>query len=113
MTGEERVSVPEMATQEPNARLARSADWQCMRTLFGVLYVYGNPATNIFDKPLGTLSLGEIFRAVFFIGAAIFLLKALFNPSEDSAIRDAWTVIGAILIFGIGALVVYFYATHR
>jgi hypothetical protein len=56
---------------------------------------------NILDRPLGSLTLGEILHAAGFSVLAVLLVRGLFNPSEAPEIRKAWTWLGALIIAGL------------
>ena len=66
------------------------------------------PTTNIFTKPLASLTLGEILHTAGFIAMAVLLASGLFNPNDDPEIRKAWAALGVLLI--VGAVVLVYFA---
>jgi hypothetical protein len=75
--------------------------------LFLLLYLWA--PKDISNTPLATLTLSNIAGTIFFFGAVILLIRALFNPSEDDQIKDAWGWLGVVILggCGFGALYVY------
>jgi hypothetical protein len=71
--------------------------------LFGALYEFW-PTTNIFDKPLASLSMSEILQTAWFIAMAVLLVRFLFNPSDAPETRAAWQALGVVLVLGALAL---------
>ena len=67
--------------------------------LYGALYVFW-PTTNIFDKPLASLTLGEILHTALFIAMTVLLTHFLFDPSDAPETRTAWQVLGVVLVLG-------------
>ena len=66
--------------------------------LFGLLYLYApNDISNI---PLARLTLHDILGTVFMVVAFLALIRALFNPSEDDEIKNAWGWIGVLIVCG-------------
>lgn len=78
--------------------------------LFVLLYIWA--PKDISKTPLGTLTLSDIVGTVVFVGIGIVLVRALFNPSDDDQVKDAWGWFGVVLlgVVGIGALYLY---NHR
>lgn len=76
-------------------------------TLFLLLYMWA--PSDISNTPLGALTLSDIVKTAAFIGFGIVLVRALFRPSEDDGIRDAWGWFGVLLVCAIGIVVVYIY----
>jgi hypothetical protein len=66
--------------------------------LFGL--VYHNAPNDVSNTPLARLILHDIFGWVFAVVAFSFLIWALFNPSEDDVIKNAWGWIGVVIIWG-------------
>lgn len=75
--------------------------------LFLLLYIWA--PNDISKKPLATLTLSDIAGTIFFILIGLALVRALFQPSDDDQIKDAWGWVGVVLlgIVGIGALYLY------
>jgi hypothetical protein len=75
--------------------------------LFSLLYIWA--PNDISKTPLATLTLSDIARTIFFVGIGIVLIRALFDPSDDDQIKDAWGWFGVVLlgVVGIGALYLY------
>jgi hypothetical protein len=68
--------------------------------LLFTLYIWA--PKDISNTPLATLALSDIARTVFFSGFALFLFRALCNPSEDGTIKDARGWLGLVILAGIG-----------
>jgi hypothetical protein len=75
--------------------------------LFLPLYIWA--PKDISQTPLATLTLSDIAGTVAFVAIAIVLIRALFDPSDDDQIKDAWGWFGVVLlgVIGIGALYLY------
>jgi hypothetical protein len=56
--------------------------------LFLLLYAYW--PTDISHRPLASLTLSDLFGTVAPVGIGIVLIRALFEPSEDDGIKEAW-----------------------
>lgn len=75
--------------------------------LFLLLYIWA--PKDISNTPLATLTLSDIMGTVAFIAFGILLVRALFNPSEDDQVRDAWGWLGVVMLGGVAIAAVYFY----
>ncbi|MFY9953747.1 hypothetical protein [Bradyrhizobium sp.] len=75
--------------------------------LFLLMYIWA-PA-DISKTPLAKLTLSDIAGTIFFVGIGIMLIRALFDPSDDDQIRDAWGWFGVVLlgVIGVGTLYLY------
>src|SRR4051812_43435120 len=70
--------------------------------LFGALYWFW-PTTRLWDRPLGSITAGELLMNVGCAAAGMLLIQSLFSPNENSTARAAWTTLGiAILLFFLG-----------
>jgi len=78
-------------------------------TLFFVLYAYS--PNDISHTPLAALTLSDILGTIFFVLIGLFLLRALFNPSDDDDIKDAWGKLG-FLYLAAGVIMYYVFTTH-
>lgn len=65
-------------------------------TLFLVLYLWA--PKDISGTPLGSLTLSDIAGTAIFIGIGIVLIRALFEPSDDDKVKDAWGWFGVVLL---------------
>jgi len=75
--------------------------------LFLLLYIWA--PKDISKTPLATLTLSDIMGTVAFVAFGILLVRALFNPSEDDQIKDAWGWLGVVILGGVAIGAVYFY----
>ena len=66
--------------------------------LFFLVYLYA--PTDIFKTPLAKLTLGDIGGPIGTTALVMALVTALFNPSEDNEVKDAWGWIGVLIIVG-------------
>ncbi len=66
--------------------------------LFGLLYLY-SPEKDILKKPLAGLTLEDIFGRVLWIAIVLFLIRALFDPVQETGIKDAWNKLGLFMMF--------------
>ena len=73
--------------------------------LFGALYVFW-PTTNIFDKPLASLTLGQILQTAWFIAMAVLLVRLLFNPTDAPETRTAWQGLGVVMVCALVLMLV-------
>ncbi|WP_407122839.1 hypothetical protein [Bradyrhizobium sp. STM 3561] len=73
-----------------------------------LLLLYINCPDDISHRPLGSLTLSEIIKTAFFIGAGLVLVRALFNPVDDETVRDAWGWLGVWAAAALGCAVLYF-----
>jgi len=79
--------------------------------LFSLLYVWA--PKDISNAPLGTLTLSDIAGVIIFVGIGIVLFRALFNPSDNDEIKDAWGWLGVVLLPAVGVGAPYLlYAAH-
>jgi hypothetical protein len=82
--------------------------------LFWLLYLWA--PKDISQTPLATLTLSDIAGTIAFLAAGFMLLGALFNPSDDDQIKNAWGWFGVVVlgaVVGIGALfVILVYKPH-
>lgn len=69
--------------------------------LFLLLYIWA--PKDISNTPLATLTLSDIAGTVCFAAIGIVLIRALFNPSDDDQIKDAWGLLGVALL-GVAAI---------
>jgi hypothetical protein len=77
--------------------------------LFLVLYAYW-PA-DISHKPFASLTLSDVFGTVAAGGIGIVLIRALFEPSDDNGIRDAWGWLGVLVAGAAMFSMLYFSRT--
>jgi len=75
--------------------------------LFLLLYIWA--PKDISKTPLATLTLSDIMGTVAFVAIGILLVRALFNPSEDDRVKDAWGWLGVVTLGGVAIGAVYFY----
>jgi hypothetical protein len=77
--------------------------------LFLVLYAYW-PA-DISHKPFASLTLSDVFGTVAAAGIGIVLIRALFEPSDDDGIKDAWGWFGVLVAGAAMFAMLYFSRT--
>jgi hypothetical protein len=65
---------------------------------FALLYAFS--PDDISRKPIGSLTLGEIAGSIGAAVMALVLIKALFSPSQDKDIREAWSSLGWLMVGG-------------
>ena len=73
--------------------------------LFITLYIFR--PDDISDVPLAKLTISIIFKTVIWAAVGIWLIKALFNPTEEQEAKDRWGNLGLLMIgaaFVVGAL---------
>lgn len=75
--------------------------------LFLLLYIWA--PKDISNTPLGALTLSDIAGTIVFIAIGVVLVRALFTPSEDDGIRDAWGWFGVLLLCAVGLGTLYIY----
>jgi hypothetical protein len=75
--------------------------------LFLLLYIWA--PKDISKTPLATLTLSDIMGTVAFVAFGILLVRALFDPSDDDRVRDAWGWLGIVILGGVAVGAVYFY----
>ncbi|UQE03294.1 hypothetical protein [Bradyrhizobium japonicum] len=75
--------------------------------LFLLLYIWA--PKDISNTPLATLTLSDIAGTVGFVVIGFLLIRALFSPSDDDQIKDAWGWLGVVLLGVIGAGALYLY----
>src|SRR5260370_28433608 len=68
--------------------------------LFLLLYIWA--PNDISKTPLATLTLSNIAGTIFFVGIGLVLIRALFDPSADDQIKDAWGWFGVVLLGVVG-----------
>lgn len=75
--------------------------------LFLTLYLWA--PKDISSTPLGSLTLSDIAGTVIFIGIGIVLIRALFEPSDDDGVKDAWGWFGVVLLslFVVASFIFY------
>jgi hypothetical protein len=66
--------------------------------LFFLVYLYA--PGDILNTPLARLTLRDIFGAIATAALVMALATALFNPSEDDEVKEAWGWIGVLIIVG-------------
>jgi hypothetical protein len=67
--------------------------------LFLLLWIF-KPSSDIAEQPLANLTLNVLFNIALWCGIGIVLIRALFAPSQEEEIRDAWGFFGCLLILG-------------
>ena len=72
--------------------------------LFWLLYTWA--PKDISHTPLATLTLYDIGGTIIFAVIGIMLVRALFDPSDDDQIKNAWGWFGVVVlgVVAIGAL---------
>ncbi|HZD51571.1 MAG TPA: hypothetical protein VE175_00860, partial [Woeseiaceae bacterium] len=60
--------------------------------------LYKSVPENIIDRPLATLTIRDIVYPLLWLGALLMLVKSLFNPTDDDAVRENWGKLGLSLI---------------
>jgi len=75
--------------------------------LFFTLYLWA--PKDISSTPLGSLTLSDIAGTAIFIGIGIVLIRALFEPSDDDKVKDAWGWFGVVLLslFVVASFIFY------
>ncbi|GLR85844.1 hypothetical protein [Bradyrhizobium iriomotense] len=66
--------------------------------LFLILYAYW--PEDISHKPFASLTLSDLTKTAGSIAIALVLIRALFEPSDDEEIKDAWGVLGIVILGG-------------
>jgi hypothetical protein len=74
--------------------------------LFLALYIFS--PKDISNAPLGSLTLSDIVGTVGFILIGLFLIKALFEPSENDEVKDAWGWLG-VLTLGLAISALFYF----
>lgn len=74
--------------------------------LFLMLYLWA--PKDISNTPLGTLTLSDITGTAIFLGIGIVLVRALFNPSDDEQVKDAWGWFGVLVLCLVGLGTIFF-----
>jgi len=77
--------------------------------LFLLLYAYW--PSDISHTPFASLTLSDVFGTVAAMGIAFVLIRALFEPSDDEGIKDAWGWLG-VLIAGAAVIAVTISLRH-
>jgi hypothetical protein len=62
------------------------------------LALYSCAPKDISHTPIGSLTPSDIGGTVAFVAIAILLGRALFNPSQDDEVKDAWGWLGVVVI---------------
>jgi hypothetical protein len=78
--------------------------------LFLLLYVYW--PKDISHIPFASLTLSDVFGTVAAVGIGGVLIIALFEPSDDDGIKDAWGWLG-VLIGALAVLAVFYFSSPR
>jgi hypothetical protein len=74
--------------------------------LFAALYIYW--PKDISNTPLASLTLNDILGTAFAIAVGFFLIKNLFEPSEEDETKEAWGWLGVLMVFLAISALVYF-----
>jgi hypothetical protein len=69
------------------------------------LLLYNWAPKDISKTPLGSLTLSDIGGTIFFVGIGIVLTRALFDPSDDDEIKDAWGWLGVVVVL-LGVIII-------
>jgi hypothetical protein len=77
--------------------------------LFLLLYAYS--PDDISRKPFASLTLHDVFGTVAWVVITLVLFKALFEPSGEDDIKDAWGWLG-VVIAGLMAVAVFYFGFH-
>jgi hypothetical protein len=77
--------------------------------LFLLLYAYW-PA-DISQRPFASLTLSDVFGTVAAGGIGIVLIRALFEPSDEDGIKDAWGWLGVLIVGAAILAMIYFTRT--
>jgi hypothetical protein len=64
--------------------------------IFTALWVF--KPDDISSVPLSKLTIADIVKTLFWAGAILWLIRALFNPSDEEAARDGWGGLGLLII---------------
>ena len=64
--------------------------------IFIALWVF--KPDDITTVPLAGLTIADIVKTLLWVGVTIWLIKALFNPSEEETARDGWGGLGLLII---------------
>jgi hypothetical protein len=78
--------------------------------LFLLLYAYW--PSDISHRPLASLTLSDVFGTVAAVAITLVLIRALFEPSDDDGIKDAWGWLG-VLIVALAVLAVFYLSSQR
>ena len=78
--------------------------------LFLLLYAYW--PSDISHTPFASLTLSDVFGTVAAVAITFVLIRALFEPSDDDGIKDAWGWLG-VLIAGLAILAVFYFSSPR
>jgi hypothetical protein len=58
----------------------------------------GAISSDFSSVPLSQLTIADIMKTLFWGGAKLLLIRALFNPSDEEAARDGWGGPGLLII---------------
>lgn len=59
------------------------------------------------DRPLGSITVNELFASLLFVGLALLCLKWMFNPIEDET-AESWAAVGGgAITLGVLAAVIF------
>lgn len=69
------------------------------------LYVFA--PQDISHTPFAALTLSDIISTFAFFAFAVVLVWALFNPSDDDDVRDAWGWLGVVILGAVALGLIY------
>lgn len=78
--------------------------------LFVLLYAYW--PEDISHKPFASLTLSDLLGTAAAVAIGIGLMRALFEPSDEDDIKDAWGWVG-VGIVGLAAFAVFYFSPQR
>jgi hypothetical protein len=78
--------------------------------LFLLLYAYW--PDDISHKPFASLTLSDVFGTAAAIVITFVLIRALFEPSDDEGLKDAWGWLG-VLIVAVAVLAIFYLSSPR
>jgi hypothetical protein len=76
-------------------------------SLFLLVYAYW--PDDISHKPFASLTLSDVFGTVAAVGITFVLIRALFEPSDEDDIKDAWGWLGVVIARAGGRCGVLFF----
>jgi len=87
--------------ERPHERMwLRRIGFAARLALYGAVFfvLYKSVPENIIDRPLATLTIRDIVYPLLWLLALLMLIKSLFNPVKDEAVREDWGKFGIAII---------------